>query len=142
MLKKIGDSVKSQLDKAKEAVDIVGEKISELKDAGLEKINAGFDELALGLPLIEEAGFKFGEISIDLGIPPDVSVSFTKTNQVDASVIEALINSNQEKKILVVLLKTLLTANNLQGKITSDKFIFSGVSIKLGLPPQVSLHYK
>ena len=142
MLNKFNDSVKQQLDKAKDLMDCASDKMTDLKDAGWDKIKAGMDELYNGLPLIEEAGFKVNDITIDIGIPPDVGISFTKTNQVDAATIENMIEQNQDKKILSMVLATLLNANKMQEKITMNKFTFSGLAIRVGIPPKVSLRYK
>lgn len=153
MLHKINESLKQQLDKAKGLADTASNKMSDMKDAGLDKMNelkeagldkikSGMDELSNGLPLIEKAGFKVNDISIGLGIPPDIAISFKKTNQVDDQAIQELINSNEDKKILTTILNALLAANKIQSKMTMDKFTFSGVSLKMGLPPQVNLYYK
>ena len=142
MLNKINDSVKQQLDKAKDLMESATDKMTDLKDAGWDKIKAGMDELYNGLPLIEEAGFKVNDITIDIGIPPDVAISLTKTNQVNAATIENMIELNKDKKILSMVLGTLLNANKMQEKITMNKFTFAGLAIKVGIPPKVSLRYK
>lgn len=163
MIKKISDSLKQQADKAKESVsDVTGklkdlgtsgmdqandamgmlrDKLQEVKEAGFDKLKAGIDELSNGLPLIEQAGFTVHDINIGIGIPPEVSLSFKKTNTVSSVDIQKIIDENQDKTILVPVLQALLTANNMQSKITMGKFNFTGVGIKVGIPPEVSLRY-
>ena len=141
MLDKITDTLQQQLDKAKETVEIVYGKVSEIKDAGMDKIKSYMDEISNGLPVFEEAGFHLDGISIGLGIPPDISIAFSKTKEVSAETIKALIHQNADKKSLSLILNTLLTANTLQNKIRLNKLIFAGVSIQLGVPPKVSLKY-
>jgi len=142
MMENLNETLQQQFGKAKESLSATVDKISDLKDSGIEKISEPINELSNGLPLIEEAGFKVEEISIDLGIPPEISIGFSKMNEVKSESIQSLIDQHAERKILVIVLKALLTANNIQSKITFNKFIFAGVSIKLGLPPSVSLKYK
>lgn len=142
MLESINESLKEQLDKAKDSLSNAMSAVASLKDVGGEKIVESVNELSAGIPLIEEAGFKVDGLNIDLGIPPDISISFSKTNEVSEESIQKLIDDNEDKKILVLVLKALLTANSLQGRITFNKFVFGGVSIKLGIPPAVSLRYK
>ncbi len=77
-----------------------------------------------------------------MGIPPDVVLTFRKEKQISSEAIQELIEQHKDKEILTLILKALLTANTLQSKITFDKFFFAGVSIKLGIPPQVSLKYQ
>lgn len=66
----------------------------------------------------------------------------TKINEVKPEAIQRLIEDNADKKLLVMVLKALMTATEIQSKITLNKFVFSGASIKLGLPPSISLIYK
>jgi hypothetical protein len=163
MIKKISDSLKQQADKAKDSVsdatgklkdlgtsgmdqakDAMGllrDKLNDVKDIGFDKLKAGIDELSNGLPLIEQAGFEIHDINIGIGIPPEVALSFKKTNTVSSTDIQKIIDDNQDKKILVPILQALLTANNMQSKITMGKFRFTGVGIKVGIPPEVSLRY-
>jgi hypothetical protein len=142
MLDNLGDSLKEKLDKAKDMVDVAAGKVSELKDAGKDKIKSYMDEISNGLPVIEEAGFKTDGISIDLGLPPDVSISFSKTTEVSAEIMETLIQQNEDKKLLVMILKALQSADKMQSNFTFNKLAFAGISIKLGLPPEISLKYR
>ena len=141
MENKLTSILQEKVDQAKGLIDSAAEKISEIKDAGSEKLDAYVDELLQGVPLIEEAGFEVSGINIDLGIPPDISVSFSKHHEVSAEKIGEIMAANPDKSVLNMVLKGLQTAVNLQTKITMNKFTFSGVSIKLGIPPSVSLNY-
>ena len=146
MLESVSNTFKQQLstakDKASDAAGALSDKVNSLKEAGTDKIKSYMDEISHGLPLIEEAGFKVDGINIDLGLPPDISIGFSKTSEVSTETIQVLIEKNQDKKLLCLILNALHSANSLQSKITMDKFLFGGVSIKLGLPPEISLKYK
>jgi hypothetical protein len=146
MLENVTSAFKQQIDvvkdKTSDVADALSVKVTALKEAGADKIKNYMDEISHGLPLIEEAGFKVDGINIDLSLPPDISIGFSKTNEVTSETIQLLIEDNQDKKLLCLILNALQSANNLQSKITMDKFVFAGVSIKLGLPPEVSLKYK
>lgn len=163
MIRKLSENLKQQADKARDSVasasdklkeigqsgteqalDLVSlfkDKVNEVKDAGFEKLKAGIDELSSGMPLIEQAGFEVKDVTIGLGIPPEVVITFKKHRTVSSEDIEQLIEANADKKILGPILQALLTANNIQSKITMGRFKFSGVAIKVGIPPEVSLRY-
>ena len=141
MEKKITNIIQDKVEQARDLLGTAAEKFSDIKDAGAEKLDAYVDELLQGVPLIEEAGFEVSGINIDLGIPPDISVSFKKHGEVSAEKIGEIMEQNPDNKVLYMVLKGLQTAVNLQSKITMNKFTFSGVSIKLGIPPSVSLQY-
>jgi hypothetical protein len=137
-LKELGNS---GIDQARDAMTAINEQIGELKEAGMDKIKAGIEELSSGMPLIEQSGFQIKDITLGLGIPPQVSIALAKTKAVESADIQKLIDANQDKKILCAILQALQTANNVQSKITMGKFLFTGVGIKMGIPPEVSLRY-
>ena len=142
MLDSINETIKEQLDKVKDTVGTAVEKVTDLKDAGADKVSDYLNELSNGLPIISEAGFSVDSINLEMGLPPDISISFNKTNEVKAELIEELIRQHKDKKILTAVLKALQGANYIQQKITLNKFVFSGVTVKLGIPPAVTLKYK
>src|SRR5215831_1361548 len=142
MLDSINETVKEQLEKVKDTFSAAAEKVTDLKDAGAEKVSGYLNELSNGLPIIEAAGFNIDSINIEMGLPPLIFIVFDKTNEVKAGFIEELIEQHKDKKILTAVLKALEGANYIQQKITLNKFIFSGVIVKLGIPPSVTLKYK
>ena len=71
-----------------------------------------------------------------------LNIGFSKTSETSTETIQALIQKSQDKKLLCLILDALYSGNILQSKITMDKFVFAGVSIKLGLAPEVSFKYK
>ncbi|TMI73684.1 MAG: hypothetical protein E6H09_06400 [Bacteroidetes bacterium] len=68
-----------------DSITLVGSKLKDsfsflkdMMDSSIEKINALINDI-LGLaPLIEITGFNMREVSVDMGIPPGISISFNK----------------------------------------------------------------
>jgi hypothetical protein len=68
-----------------DSITLVGSKLKDsfsflkdMMDSSIEKINALVNDI-LGLaPLIEITGFNMREVSVDMGIPPGISISFNK----------------------------------------------------------------
>lgn len=141
MLDNINETIIAQVEKVKAAVGSVADKIAELKDNGAEKIMEYFNEMTASFPLIEESGFQVDSINVDIALPPDISIALHKKKEVPRETIEKLIEENEDKKMLVIILRALLTADSMQQKITLNKFAFTCVSVKLGIPPAVSLKY-
>ena len=71
-----------------------------------------------------------------------LNIGFSKTIETSTETIQALIQKSQDIKLLFLILKGLQSTNNLKSKITMDKSVLTGVSIKLGLATEVSLKYK
>ena len=97
MLDNLNETLKDQLSKAKETINTTVEKLADVKDFSSAKIAESFEELTAALPLIEEAGFKVDGISVDVGLPPDFSIGFTKMNEVKPETIQKLIDDNTDK---------------------------------------------
>jgi len=78
-----------------EAVDAIDSKLkdslsflSDLKEAGWEKVTTLINDI-LGLaPLIEKTGYSMRDISVDAAIPPGITILFTKEKEVDPAIVE------------------------------------------------------
>ena len=71
--------------------------LSDIKEAGSEKISMLVSDI-LGLaPLIELTGFNMKELSLDATIPPGIVISFLKEKEVDAQTIEKTIGAKQRQ---------------------------------------------
>jgi hypothetical protein len=115
--------------------------LKDAKEAGAEKIN-GFVNDILGLaPLIEVTGFNMKDVSVDAGIPPGMSISFVKEKDVDAETINQLLEDNKDKEMLKLIVRALLKADAMQKGMNMSHYKFSGLSMKIGLPPDISLKF-
>lgn len=132
----------------KETVSAMGDKLKDsfsflkdMKEASLEKINTLVNDI-LGLaPLIEVTGFNMKEVSVDVGIPPGISISFIKEKDVDAETIHQLLEDNKDKEILKLIIRGLQKADSIQKGMNLSHYIFRGLNMKIGLPPDMSLKF-
>ncbi len=124
-------------DKLKDSISYLGD----LKDAGVDKLNSLVTDI-LGLtPLIEVTGFSLADISVDVGIPPGITLSFSKVRDVDKATIDQMLAENEDKNLLQVIVKSLEKADELQKQMNLANYKFRGLSMKIGLPPDVSLKF-
>jgi hypothetical protein len=115
--------------------------LKDAKEARTEKIT-GFVNDILGLaPLIEVTGFNMKDVGVDAGIPPGMSISFIKEKDVDAETINQLLEDNNDKDILKLIVRALLKADALQKGMNLSHYKFNGLSMKIGLPPDISLKF-
>jgi len=142
MEKKFSNLIKDKVDAARDLVDAARDKFSQWKDAGAERADALLDEVVAAAPVIEEAGYTMQGIDLTLGIPPEVQVNFWRHEVVSPETIGELAETHADRKTLALILKALQTAARLQGKISLQQFGFTGLSIRIGLTPGVTLHYK
>jgi hypothetical protein len=129
------------VEKAKEISSHLSGKISLLKQAGVDLVKSSLDELSIAQPMVEKAGFKVHDINIGIGIPPQIGISFSIQQPVDLEALRELIRTNEDKQLITALVSALIHAYELSEKFPMKKFSFTGVGIKLGIPPDVSLRY-
>ena len=131
-----------------DSITMVGSKLADsfsflknMKEASVEKVNQLVNDI-LGLaPLIETTGFNMREVSVDIGIPPGIGISFTKEKDVDAETINQILEDNKDKEVLKLIIKGLLKADSLQKGMNLSHYIFRGLNMKIGLPPDMSLKF-
>ena len=115
--------------------------LSDLKEAGWEKVNTLVNDI-LGLaPLIDVTGFSMTDVSVDATIPPSITLSFSKERDVDPETIEKLLEENKDKDILTLIVKGLQKADLLQKGMNLSHYKFRGLGMKIGLPPDISLKF-
>jgi hypothetical protein len=81
------------------------------------------------------------DVGVDAGIPPGMSISFIKEKDVDAETINQLLEDNNDKDILKLIVRALLKADALQKGMNLSHYKFNGLSMKIGLPPDISLKF-
>jgi len=130
------------------AMDSIGSKFDDsltflknMKEASGDKIGSFVNDI-LGLaPLIEATGFSMKDVSVDVTVPPGLTLAFVKERDVPPEEIEKLLEENGDKKVLTVIVKSLQKADNLQKGMNLSHYLFRGLSLKIGLPPDISLKY-
>jgi len=151
-------STGSLLDKAKNAVSSVSEKIVEMKDdvigdeqktimdefkeSSIGKVKQVMEEINNSLGLITRSGYEFKGINVSLGLPPSVSTSFHYKRDIPDDEKTALLEEAKEKKFVSMTLKCLFKAGDFYHSIKLGDYTLDGVSITLGLTPGVSVGFK
>ncbi len=131
-----------------EAVDSIDTKLKDsvsflknIKEMSQDKLKTLVNDI-LGLaPLIDVTGFNMKDVSVDVNIPPGISLQFVKEKEVDPGTIEKLMEENKDKKILILIVQGLKKADDLQKGMNLSHYLFRGLSMKIGIPPDISLKY-
>ena len=132
------DSIGSVSDKLKDSLSV----LKDLKDASTDKLTSiSNDILGLG-PLIEETGFIMSDVSVDITIPPGITISFQKGNEIDPAMIDKILEENNDKEMLKLIVRALQKADTMQKSMNLANYVFKGMSLKIGLPPDVSLKFE
>jgi hypothetical protein len=113
--------------------------LSDIKEAGSEKIDAMVNKIQTLAPLIDQTGFNMNELEVGIGIPPEINLAFEKIKDVDAETIEKLLKANEDKPLLSLIIHTLQKADALVKGMNLTNFRLGQLSMKIGLPPDVSI---
>lgn len=137
----IKEGIKKTVDSMESTVKDSFSFLKDMREASLDKIKTLVNDI-LGLaPLIEVSGFNMKDVSVDAGIPPAISITFTKERDVDAETIHKLLEDNKEKSMLTLIIRALQKADSIQKGMNLSHYIFRGLNMKIGLPPDISLKF-
>lgn len=149
-MKKVLDSFKSAINGT---TDLIGEgydhaagllketlqNFYDVKDLTKETLASMANDLIALSPLIEKTGYRTKEINIGLSLPPRITFHFEKCSDVDKETIEAVLAENADKKLLKVIVATLVSADDFQKKLATGSFTLAEIDIEAGIPPQVNI---
>jgi hypothetical protein len=109
--------------------------------AGAEKMKEVLDDLNAALPVIRSGGWALEEVTIELGLPPKVVAKFKAIEEHTDGEVEAILAENAERKVAVLLLKTLHHARRVTKKMQIAHLTTQGFALGLGLIPSVELKF-
>src|SRR5881275_863478 len=81
--------------------------LSDVKEAGAEKLEAFVNKIQDLAPLLDQMGFNMNELEVGIGIPPEINLVFEKEKDVDAETIEKLLKEHEDKPLLSLIIHTL-----------------------------------
>ena len=141
MLKKttttISESTDHVLNQLKNGLSKIGSIGVNAKNKFVDYVKDVFDIL----PIIEKAGFKTKRLIIGISVPPSIEIHFNRFKIISDQEIEQLYEEYKDKKMLKLILKSLIVSNDFQSKLSSDYLVFSETCIEITIPPKVSIKY-
>lgn len=113
----------------------------DVKNLTGDRLTAFTNELIELSPIIDKTGYRTKEINIGISLPPRIVFHFIKFKEVSNVEIDIILKENEDKKLLKVIVNTLLAADDFQRKLTLSHFKFSEIDIELGMPPEVNVKF-
>jgi hypothetical protein len=121
-------------------------KLQKLKDTaldlGAQKATEGMNQANQLLTLLRDAGYEVGELTIDLGIPPTITIDLKPGPLMNDNKLEGIFQANKDNDVLAIILGSLVHANKLRDIVTLETIELKGAKIVLKTPPSISLHWK
>jgi hypothetical protein len=117
----------------------VKEKAADMGGATKAKIDETLDEFKKATNLFGKFGFKVGKFKVGMGALPEISTSVSGSLEtVQVENIKQLIEDHKDNKLLVSMLKALVTAKEVRDRVELPYFAGAKLDIKLGVPPKIS----
>ena len=146
IFQKAKDSANSLTDKLSELKEnFIGEEsktiMDEFKDAGTNKAKEIADMLDESKNLIPRAGYELTSINAALGLPPQISLSFSYQSDRTEEEKKNLLAEVEGRKVLSVILKCLFKAGDFYKNVQFKDFKLGSVDISLSLTPSVNVRF-
>jgi hypothetical protein len=94
------------------------------------------------LTLLQDAGYQVGELNVDLGVPPTVTVELKAGPLVNYSKLDTIYQANKDNDVLAMILGALIQANKLRDMVKLETIELKGTKLVLKTPPSISLQWK
>jgi hypothetical protein len=117
----------------------VKEKAADMGGATKAKIDETLEEFKKAINLFGKFGFKVGKFKVGMGALPEVNTSVSGSlEKVQVENMRQLIEDHKDNKLLVSMLKALITAKEVRDRVELPYFTGAKLDIKLGVPPKIS----
>lgn len=115
---------------------------SKVADLGAQKATETLDQANLLLKLLQDAGYQVGELDVELGVPPAISVTLKTGPMLSDSKLDSIYDANKGNDALALVLGGLIQANKLRDKMRLETIELKDTKIVLKATPSISLHWK
>ena len=115
---------------------------SKVADLGAQKATETLDQANLLLKLLQDAGYQVGEVDVELGVPPAISVTLKTGPMLSDSKLDSIYEAKKGNEALALVLGGLIQANKLRDKMKLETIELRDTKIVLRAAPSISLHWK
>ena len=117
-----------------------GEKLSNLKEVGVEKVKSTLKDFENALPIIKKAGYNLNELNVGVGLPPSIIASFS-IKKVSEKEYSAALDEIDSNKVGKAVLNALNSASKMKEKLEIKSMTMNEIHVEIGLIPKVNLIY-
>jgi len=133
-----GDTIRDMAAGVKEQLADVTTDIKEMSAA---KLDEALGDLNAALPILRDAGYVLDGVIVKLGLAPQIVANFAGGAVVPEERVDALLAEHSGRKLTTLLVKAVRHATALQSKLTISGMRADGLSLEVGLVPQVTVKF-
>jgi hypothetical protein len=128
-------------DVAGAAASAVGNTLSGIFGAGVDKVAGWVDDISAASPHLRAIGYRVRNLQLELSLTPRVIVELVKEAEVPDEAFQAVLANHAGNKTLVTLVKMIQQARRAEAKIRLTGHRYVALEVELGLPPAVRMKY-
>jgi hypothetical protein len=117
----------------------LGAKVAEL---GAQKATDAVNQTNLLLKLLQDAGYQVGDLDVELGVPPTISISLKTGPLLSDAKLDAVYQANKDNDVVGLVLGALIQANKLRDMVKLETIELRDAKIVLKATPSITLHWK
>ncbi len=105
-------------------------------------ISGWLDDFNRAAKLLGAFGFRVGKFTVGSGLSPKIATSIVGSlDEVDKEAIRELVEANRKRKIVVAILKAVVTAKSIQERVDVLPTVDVRIDVVLGWPPDISIDF-
>ena len=121
--------------------DQLADATAEVKTLGLAKLEEALADFNAAIPVLREAGYLLESVNIKIGLTPQVVANFCAGPAVPEERVDTLLAAHAGKKFTTLMVKSVYQATRLQSSLSIRGMRPSGLSVEIGLVPQVTVKF-
>lgn len=126
---------------AQDVKDALATAAADVREASAAKIRETLADFNSAVPVLQEMGYSLTEVSITLGLPPNVHATFQVSHEATDEVVRRSLEQNVDRKLTAFLIRALSQARKLQTSIEIAGMKPRGITVEMGLSPGVSVKF-
>jgi acylphosphatase len=111
-------------------------------ELGAQKAAEAMNQANQLLMLLQEAGYKVGELEVEVSVPPTITINLKPGPMTNDNKLDGVFQANRDNEMLALVLGTLIQANKLRQLVKLETIELKDAKIVLKTSPSISLHWK
>jgi len=121
--------------------DQLADVTTDIKEMSAAKLDEALADFNAALPLLRDAGYVLDGVNVKLGLTPQIVANFAGGAVLSEERVDAMLAEHSSRKLTTLLVKAVRHATTLQSKLTISGMRADGLSVEVGLVPQVTVKF-
>jgi len=114
---------------------------TQLKALSVSKVQEVLADLDAVAPLLREAGYVLEGVHIKVGLTPQIIANVSGGGTVSDERVDAMLAEHEGRALATLMVKAVRHATSLQQKLSIRGMRPDGMSVDVGIPPQVTIKF-